>query len=68
MGTLKSGPKCGPVLRIPEHSGETQAPDFRKKSQEIPILVSLPSSPGRTRTYDKPVNSRLLYQLSYRGV
>jgi hypothetical protein len=25
------------------------------------------SSPGRTRTYDKPVNSRLLYQLSYRG-
>ena len=26
------------------------------------------SSPGRTRTYDKPVNSRLLYQLSYRGV
>ena len=26
------------------------------------------SSPGRTRTYDKPVNSRLLYQLSYRGI
>lgn len=26
------------------------------------------SSPGRTRTYDKPVNSRLLYQLSYRGM
>jgi hypothetical protein len=25
------------------------------------------SSPGRTRTYDKAVNSRLLYQLSYRG-
>lgn len=24
-------------------------------------------SPSRTRTYDKPVNSRLLYQLSYRG-
>ena len=24
-------------------------------------------SPGRTRTYDKAVNSRLLYQLSYRG-
>ena len=25
------------------------------------------SSPGRTRIYDKAVNSRLLYQLSYRG-
>ena len=24
--------------------------------------------PGRTRTYDKAVNSRLLYQLSYRGM
>ena len=24
-------------------------------------------SPGRTRTNDKAVNSRLLYQLSYRG-
>jgi hypothetical protein len=26
------------------------------------------SSRGRTRTYDKPVNSRLLYQLSYAGM
>ncbi len=25
------------------------------------------SSPGRTRTYDPAINSRLLYQLSYRG-
>lgn len=25
-------------------------------------------SPGRTRTYDPAVNSRLLYQLSYRGL
>jgi hypothetical protein len=25
-------------------------------------------SPGRTRTCDQPVNSRLLYQLSYRGM
>ncbi|MEY4177761.1 MAG: hypothetical protein RLY70_1335, partial [Planctomycetota bacterium] len=24
------------------------------------------SSPGRTRTYDPAINSRLLYQLSYR--
>ena len=26
------------------------------------------SSPGKTRTCDKSVNSRLLYQLSYRGL
>ena len=25
-------------------------------------------SPSRTRTYDRSVNSRLLYQLSYRGM
>ena len=29
--------------------------------------VELASSGGRTRTYDKPVNSRLLCQLSYAG-
>ena len=34
-------------------------------SAEIPQTEN--SSPGRTRTYDKAVNSRLLYQLSYRG-
>ena len=26
------------------------------------------SSPGRTRTYDPAINSRLLYQLSYQGI
>ncbi len=30
--------------------------------------TGLESSPGRTRTCDKAVNSRLLYQLSYRGL
>ena len=58
----------GAVLSNPAHSGKTQKPAFRGKSEEIPVLVNLPSSPGRTRTYDKPVNSRLLYQLSYRGM
>ena len=35
------------------------------------VLQSFPrqrGAPGRTRTYDKAVNSRLLYQLSYRSV
>jgi hypothetical protein len=30
-------------------------------------LSAVLGSPGRTRTCDKSVNSRLLYQLSYRG-
>ena len=34
----------------------------RDKSRELKC-----GSPGRTRTSDKAVNSRLLYQLSYRG-
>ena len=33
---------------------------------EVPLFVWI-GSPGRTRTCDQPVNSRLLYQLSYRG-
>ena len=32
------------------------------------LLEKDQSSPGRTRTYDPAVNSRLLYQLSYRGM
>ena len=33
-----------------------------------PTAFRLAGSPGRTRTSDKAVNSRLLYQLSYRGM
>jgi hypothetical protein len=32
------------------------------------LVWRLSSSPTRTRTLDKAVNSRLLYQLSYRGM
>ena len=43
----------------------------KASSQEVPIekqlATRLGSSPGRTRTYDLAVNSRSLYQLSYRG-
>ncbi len=43
-----------------------------KKSAVAPRISKRPlfigiGSPGRTRTCDQPVNSRLLYQLSYRG-
>ena len=33
-----------------------------------PLLDSLCTSPGRIRTFDLAVNSRSLYQLSYRGI
>ncbi|CUQ66600.1 protein of unknown function [Candidatus Nitrospira inopinata] len=36
------------------------------KDKQRPFLIGI-GSPGRTRTCDQPVNSRLLYQLSYRG-
>jgi hypothetical protein len=41
-----------------------------KKKGPFPSLetaLEFSGSPGRTRTCDKAVNSRLLYQLSYRG-
>src|SRR5689334_2183403 len=42
---------------------------FKRGSLEMkcPVLFWV-GSPGRTRTCDQPVNSRLLYQLSYRGM
>ncbi len=58
----------GAISSNQEPSGETEKCGNAAESEENPVLVSLPSSPGRTRTYDKPVNSRLLYQLSYRGM
>ena len=39
----------------------------RGTSQSEALLFIWIGSPGRTRTCDQPVNSRLLYQLSYRG-
>ena len=34
---------------------------------EMSKNIEKTGSPGKTRTCDKAVNSRLLYQLSYRG-
>ena len=39
-----------------------------EKASDLRLLSWENGSPGRTRTYDKSVNSRLLYQLSYRGL
>ena len=44
------------------------APRGAASRRNAPVSNGLEAgSPSRTRTYDKPVNSRLLYQLSYRG-
>ena len=44
-----------------------RSPAFRAGA--IPILLTAPyGSSGRTRTDDPPVNGRILYQLSYRGI
>ena len=39
-----------------------------KKAPYNKCMGPLKGSPGKTRTCDKSVNSRLLYQLSYRGL
>jgi hypothetical protein len=44
---------------------ETTTPPETLAAEGFPAAFS---SRGRTRTYDKPVNSRLLYQLSYAGM
>ncbi len=48
---------------------------FLHQTEKIPLnqldnrrLRGGTGSPGRTRTSDRTVNSRLLYQLSYRGI
>ena len=39
-----------------------------QRTQTNPEAEKIAGSPTRTRTSDKAVNSRLLYQLSYRGL
>src|SRR4051812_16099063 len=57
-------------------TGTVFVPVFRNPKAALPTLAGnvirfgvtvCKSSPGRTRTYDIAVNSRSLYQLSYRG-
>jgi hypothetical protein len=48
---------------MPYISEKFRAPGRKNKPQTIEKI----GSPGRTRTSDPAVNSRLLYQLSYRG-
>ena len=51
-----------------QNAEATLAPAFRVNQKARGFRRPNLSSPGRTRTYDKAVNSRLLYQLSYRGM
>ena len=44
------------VSSHPQPSGETADPSIPAENADFPVLVDMPSSPGRTRTFDKPVN------------
>ncbi len=43
-------------------------PENEKSPQNVELSGLFEGSPGRARTYDKRINSPLLYQLSYRGI
>jgi hypothetical protein len=58
-------PSQGGTFPPVANHNETATPPEPVLGEGIPAAFS---SRGRTRTYDKPVNSRLLYQLSYAGM
>ena len=43
-------------------------PRKKKGQRNQKVALARLGSPGRARTYDKRINSPLLYQLSYRGI
>jgi hypothetical protein len=58
-------PNQGGAFPPVANHNETTTPPEPVLAEGVPAAFS---SRGRTRTYDKPVNSRLLYQLSYAGM
>ena len=50
------------------NGGITRSSKNEKTSQNTWFYEAFKGSPGRARTYDKRINSPLLYQLSYRGI
>ena len=50
------------------NTAHEKTPETSGVCVSLPLLATEQSSPGRTRTYDLAVNSRSLYQLSYRGI
>ena len=74
-GTLSRLAPCDCRRRKPfghfgiyDRSLATLSREFHRQPAGTTVQVYIEGSPGRTRTYDPPVNSRLLYQLSYRGM
>lgn len=63
-----------PSVAVPARTAENRGTKKRQNPQKHSEILqnalegSVQSSPGRTRTSDKAVNSRSLYQLSYRGM
>jgi hypothetical protein len=54
---------CGIEITIPQNSENPLLPQNKKTAAKSGL-----SSPSRARTYDLAVNSRPLYQFSYRGL
>src|SRR5579872_402278 len=70
-GSGTASQNCAPVVSpagivMPDSTGSA-LPSGRGAARQTAGLRSGTGSPGRTRTSDPAVNSRLLYQLSYRG-
>ena len=55
-----------PVCRISSAVHSTRL--CHLSSDAIALAIKAIGSPSRTRTYDLAINSRVLYQLSYRGM
>ena len=54
---------------VPDGTAEAEEPNKRRRITQRRYAASIyPSSRGRTRTYDKRINSPLLYRLSYAGI
>ena len=69
VGNLRPSPVCNDApVRL--RNIQEVAPDVAQEHTSIAMFRVSPwkiGSPGRIRTSDPAVNSRLLYQLSYRG-
>jgi hypothetical protein len=73
LETESAGPLAGSSQTVARKGGKRETPGGRSLGPGVNWCAGgtrrkSKSSPGRTRTYDPAVNSRLLYQLSYRGL
>ena len=69
FGTVHGTVENAKLANLSDISDEMEeVPENEKSPQNIELSGLFEGSPGRARTYDKRINSPLLYQLSYRGL